>query len=213
MYRYPATRDKESPPAAPAPDLGRLAVSGHYIALRVGFAYPLEEDNALPASWVEHYTRAGLLMADPVMHWVHGSTGSIRWSALADRDSRGVLAQAAEYGLRFGLAVSILDPGPKGHRSWGSFARPDREFTDEEIALLEAYLRQRHESLAPPTNITRAELEALRLVKDGQRLKQIAWQLGVTEGAVKQRLKSARLKLEAKTGAEAISRATSFGLI
>lgn len=213
MYRYPASRDKEPTPEIPELDLGPLAPAGYYIALRVGFAYPVEEENALPASWIEHYTRAGLLMADPVLHWVYGSTGSTRWSALAGGDARGVLALAAGHGLRFGLAVCILDQGPSGHRSWGTFARPDREFTDEEAAVIEDHLRLRHEALAPPTNITRAEIEALRLVKDGQRLKQIAWQLGVTEGAVKQRLKSARIKLEAKTGAEAISRAASFGLI
>ena len=65
----------------------------------------------------------------------------------------------------------------------------------------------------PPRHITSAEIEALRLVKNGHRLKQVAHELGVTEGAVKQRLKNARLKLEAKTGAEAISRAAAFGLI
>jgi LuxR family transcriptional regulator len=81
------------------------------------------------------------------------------------------------------------------------------------MALLSAHLRARHDALAPPDNVTPAEIEALRLIKAGQRLKQIAWQLGVTEGAVKQRLKNARQKLEAKTGAEAISRATAFGLI
>ena len=79
--------------------------------------------------------------------------------------------------------------------------------------LLHAFVCARHEALCPPRNLTVAELEALRLLKGGQRLKQIAHELGVTEGAVKQRLKNARLKLNAKTGAEAISRAASFGLI
>ena len=81
------------------------------------------------------------------------------------------------------------------------------------VAALGSYVLARHGAMRPPQNITDAEIEAMRLVKSGHRLKQIAYQLGVTEGAVKQRLKNARLKLNAKTGAEAISRAAAFGLI
>lgn len=51
------------------------------------------------------------------------------------------------------------------------------------------------------------------MVKDGKRLKQIAHELGVSEGAVKQRLKNAKLKLGAATGAQAAARAAGFGLI
>jgi LuxR family transcriptional regulator len=115
--------------------------------------------------------------------------------------------------MRFGAVVSVLDPAPGMQRSFGTFAHSDREFTDAELDQLARYVRARHDAMRPPQNITDAEIEALRLIKDGQRLKQIAYQLGVTEGAVKQRLKNARVKLGAKTGAEAISRAATFGLI
>lgn len=198
---------------AAALDVTALAPAGHYLALRVSFHYPMTEVNALPVPWVEAYRSAGLMLADPVFRWVHTEVGAARWSALGASDARGVLALAAEHGLRFGLAVSVLDPGRGGPRSWGSFARADREIDDNEAALLEAYVRARHRAHCLPTNVTRAELDALRLLKSGQRLKQIAWSLGVTEGAVKQRLKSARTKLDARTGAEAISRASSLGMI
>lgn len=52
--------------------------------------------------------------------------------------------------------------------------------------------------MAPPTNLTKAELEALRMVKDGLLVKEIANILGVSEGAVKQRLRNAKSKLGAK---------------
>jgi LuxR family transcriptional regulator len=206
-------RPSEPARGAPALDLSEVAPVGHYLALRVGFAFPMEEVNALPNSWVEHYTRRSLMLWDPVMRWIYASTGGIRWSAIAIEDPRGVMAAARAHGLLFGAAVSILDAQAGGQRSFGCFVRDDREFEDDEIGALEAYVRGRHHALAPPTNITMAELQALRLIKDGQRLKQIAYELGVTEGAVKQRLKSARAKLSAKTGAEAISRAAAFGLI
>jgi DNA-binding CsgD family transcriptional regulator len=194
-------------------DLAELAPAGHYLALRIGFAFPLEEVNRLPAPWVEEYTRRGYALFDPLIRWVYSERGASRWSAIGQADVGGILARAAAHGLRFGAIVSVLDDGSGGHRSYGSIAHSDREFTDEEIERFAAFVRARHDALLPPRNITEAEIEALRLVKEGQRLKQIAFQLGVTEGAVKQRLKNARVKLSAKTGAEAISRAASFGLI
>ena len=200
-------------PGPLALDLAALAPSGHYLALRLGFAFPVEEVNALPPPWVEEYTRNGYAPFDPLMRWAYSEQGSIRWSEVSGSDPRGVLARARIHGLRFGAIVAVLDPSPHSQRSFGTFARPDREFSDEEVDLLGAHLRARHEAMRPPQNITDAELEALRLIKEGQRLKQIAYQLGVTEGAVKQRLKNARVKLSAKTGAEAISRAAAFGLI
>jgi len=70
-----------------------------------------------------------------------------------------------------------------------------------------------HIEMVPPTNLTAAELEALRMVKNGLLMKEIANLLGVTEGAVKQRLKNAKTKLGAKTSTHAATKATSFGLI
>lgn len=197
----------------PSINLSAMAPAGYYLALHIGFAFPKEEVNALPPAWVEHYTREGYLLADPVHRWLYDGEGLCRWSAIPFPDPRGILLAARDHGLVFGLAVSIRHAGPGGQRSFGTFARRDREFSDGESEALHAYVLSRHEALVPPRNITQAEIEALRLIKDGQRLKQIAFQLGVTEGAVKQRLKNARLKLEAKTGAEAISRAVTFGLI
>ena len=79
--------------------------------------------------------------------------------------------------------------------------------------MLHAYVKRRHAEMAPPKNLTMAELEALGMVKDGKRLKEIAFDLGVTEGAVKQRLKNAKTKLGAKTGTQAAALASQYGLI
>lgn len=190
-----------------------LAPAGYYVALRVGFAFPLAEHNALPASWVEHYTQNSFMVFDPVMQWVYRNHGTIRWSEIALPDPRGVLKDARRHGLHFGVAISFDDPGPKGQRSFGSFARADREYTDEEVEVLKRKLEWLHVAMAPPTNLTKAELEALRMVKDGLLVKEIANILGVSEGAVKQRLRNAKSKLGAKTGRQAVSAATGYGLI
>lgn len=194
-------------------DVKALSGSGYYIALRVGFAFPLEEVNALPAAWVEHYTKLRFMLHDPVIRWIYSNTGSIRWSDIDLPDPMRVMDQAQTFGLRYGAAVSCYDGNSEGQRSFGHFARSDREFTAEEIDSLYAYILKLHLEKAPPTNLTAAELEALRMVKDGLRLKQIAHELGVSEGAVKQRLKNAKSKLGAQTSAQAAAMVGDFGLL
>lgn len=194
-------------------DIVQLSPSGHYIALRIGFAFPMEELNALPGDWVEHYTKQRFMLFDPLVRWAYSNVGFCRWSDMTLDDPKRVIQQARSFGLRFGVTVAVMDSGSTAQRSFANFTRPDREFTDLEVKLLHAYMMRRHNETAPPTNLTRAELEALRMVKDGQRLKEIAHVLGVSEGAVKQRLKNAKLKLGAKTGSQAAALANQFGLI
>ena len=62
-------------------------------------------------------------------------------------------------------------------------------------------------------HLTAVELKTLGLVKNGLLMKEIASLLGVSESAIKQRLKNARLKLNAKTGPQAAARATMLGMI
>lgn len=194
-------------------DISKVATGGYYLALRVGFAFPMEEVNALPPEWVEHYTHERFMLHDPVIRWVYSNSGAIRWSEITLPDDRKVLRQAEQFGLRYGVAICCFDNNPEGQRSFGTFVRPDREFEDREIRGLTGLVNRLHYEKAPPTTLTMAELEALRMVKQGMRLKQIAHVLGVSEGAIKQRLKNAKIKLGAATGTQAATKASDFGLI
>ena len=194
-------------------EIEQLAPSGHYIALRIGFAFPMEEVNALPKDWVDFYTKQQFALFDPVLRWSYTNVGAIRWSAFDLEDPKRVILQAQSFGMRYGVTVSVFDSAVGDQRSFASFTRADREYTDLEMKLLQAYLLRRHNETAPPTNLTKAELEALGMVKDGKRLKEIAFELSVSEGAVKQRLKNAKLKLGAKTGTQAAALANQYGLI
>lgn len=193
--------------------LRTLAPSGHYIALRIGFAFPVEEINALPPDWIDHYTQNRFMLFDPVIRWAYTNVGITRWSELEHDDPKNILTQAQTFGMRYGVTVSVFDGNPEGQRSFASFARDDREFNELECKLLHAFIARRHLEMAPPKNLTMAELEALGMVRDGKRLKEIAHVIGVTEGAVKQRLKNAKLKLGAKTGSQAAALASQYGLI
>ncbi len=194
-------------------ELPGLAPAGYYIALRVGFAYPMDEHNAFPDAWVDHYTRNGFMLRDPAVRWAYANNGEIRWSALEEAESSEVLAHAARFGLRYGAVVSHATSEPKEQRSYGTFAREDREFTDEEISLLRFWVERLHDEMMPRVTLTDAETEALKLVKEGLRLKEIAWRLGVSEGAIKQRLAGAKKKLGAKTSSHAITLAVESRLI
>lgn len=194
-------------------EIGQLAPSGYYVALRIGFAFPMEEVNEFPPDWIMHYTKQRFMLFDPVVKWAYGNVGMIRWSEVPIEDPKKIVAQAQTFGMRYGATVSVFDSGADAQRSFASFTRSDREYTDLELKLLHAYLIRRHSETAPPTNLTKAELEALGMVKDGRRLKEIAYELSVSEGAVKQRLKNAKLKLGAKTGTQAAALASQYGLI
>jgi len=194
-------------------EIGQLAPSGYYVALRIGFAFPMEEVNAFPPDWISHYTKQRFMLFDPVVKWAYGNVGAVRWADLSDNDPKRIIAQAQTFGMRYGVTVSVFDSSADAQRSFASFTRSDREYTDLELKLLLAYLTRRHNETAPPTNLTKAELEALGMVKDGKRLKQIAYELSVSEGAIKQRLKNAKLKLGAKTGTQAAALANQYGLI
>ncbi|PZQ51419.1 MAG: LuxR family transcriptional regulator [Rhodovulum sulfidophilum] len=195
-------------------DFQALAPAGFYLAIRVGFAFPMVEHNQFPAGWVREYTTSGLMVRDPAMAWVYRNDGAARWSDLEAEDRAGVLTLAKGHGLMFGAAVGCRDSaGAGGQRSFGLFCRADREFDSAELARLRTLLLEAHREHDRPRNLTAAELETLGMVKNGLLMKEIAGMLGVSESAVKQRLKNARLKLRAKTGSQAAAKATMLGMI
>ena len=195
-------------------EISSLSPSGYHIGLRVGFSFAAVVENTFPPSWVTLYTQEAFFLDDPVVRWVHTHTGITAWEDLFENDPRGILRLAAHYGMRHGLAVSVLDEDDAtGTRSYGMFARKDRAFTESEGLALLAYIDLRHGQLSPPGNITDREIEVLVRVSQGQRLKVISYDLGVTEGAIKQRLKLAKNKLGAKTTTEAVAMARERGLI
>ncbi len=190
-----------------------FATSGFFIAYRVQFLRPEYEFNNLPRAWILKYTQQGLMMHDPVMRWIYANHGALGWSEVEDQDSFGVLADAASHGLNFGMAISMTDVSDPGIRSFGNFCRSDREFSPDETKEMSRRLELLFEDLEAPKDVTEAEIEALRLLKNGMLIKEVAFELGISEGAVKQRLKGAKTKLEARTTAHAVSVASNFGLI
>lgn len=107
------------------------SASGYAMGLHIEFTTPAYFFQSYPRAWLQHYSQAGLLVNDPTVSWCFENTGVCRWSDMDD--PHGILVQAAEYGMRYGI-VYATNSG--GSHSMSGFARSDREFVDAEIAEL-----------------------------------------------------------------------------
>ncbi|MGP3697969.1 LuxR C-terminal-related transcriptional regulator [Rhodobacter sp. NSM] len=189
-----------------------LAPGGCYVALRVGFLSPEEECNLFPSAWIRFYTVNSFGLRDPLTRWAATANGAVRWSAIHVPDEAGILASYRRHGLRFGCVVGFPARTARSRkRTFGIFARGDREMTNAEIATLRASLAELH---APNREaLTPSQAEVLRMLSEGVRYKEIAHRLGITEGAVKARFKAACDRLGARTAVQAANIAQRRGLI
>lgn len=190
--------------------LSEIAPMGYTVGLHIRFATPLVHKSTYPPAWVEYYNGHSYYLRDPLVFWGIGVEGTTRWSAIPLPDPFGVMRKAAVHGLNYGAVSSC---GPITSRSIVGIARSDREFADAELeALREATIRL-HITSKPPSELTKAQIEALRCVANGDRHSAAANMLGITESAFKARLQSARIRLEARTTSEAVRKAREYRLL
>lgn len=187
-----------------------LSPMGYSIGLHIRFSAPLMMFQAYDQSWLDYYTENGFVLRDPVVAWGFSATGWIRWSDDNIPDPFGIMKEAERFGLRYGVTISC---GPIKSRSIASFARADREYTDEEASMIEPIVNRLHHLTEPPDDLTKAQVEALRCIGGGLRHAAAAEKLGISESALKARISSARARLMARTTAEAIQRAKDYRLI
>lgn len=190
--------------------LQSCAPKGYAVGLHIRFAAPLITSHTYDEGWLQIYTARAYALRDPMVFWGLSCEGSTRWSEIALPDPFDIFAQAAEFGLKFGCAIAC---GPLTSRTIVGAAREDREFTDAEIARIQAIVWKMHEIARPPDELTKAQVEALKCIADGDRHIAAAARLGISESALKARLTAARLKLSARTTSEAIQRAKDYRLI
>ncbi len=190
--------------------LSLLAPAGYFVGLHIRFTAPLFTFQTYRQEWLDHYTENGYVLRDPMVAWGFSTTGTTRWSDPSVPDPFGIFVEAAQYGLKHGMTVSC---GPVKSRSIASFARADREFEDREIAAVATIVHRLHDVTEPPEELTKAQIEALRCIAGGDRFTAAAAKLGISESALKARITSARVRLMARTTAEAIQRAKDYRLI
>lgn len=190
--------------------LDQLAPMGYTVGLHIRFATPLIYKSSYPAAWVDHYNTHSYYLRDPLVFWGVGVEGTTRWSSIPLPDPFGVMKKAAAHGLTYGAVSSY---GPITSRSIVGISRADREFSDDELGALRELTIQLHIESKPPSELTKAQIEALKCVANGDRHSAAAEKLGITESAFKARLTSARIRLEARTTSEAIRKAREYRLL
>ncbi|MCP1170307.1 autoinducer binding domain-containing protein [Limimaricola litoreus] len=120
--------------------------------------------NCYPTGWVTSYAKQGLLMSDPTVRWAMSNEGALLWGDVDPGDDpRGVMPQAAEYGLRYGVTLSMVS----GARSFGGLAHPDRPFDEAEIGAMRTELARLHALTHDSVELdpaTRARLAELSIV-------------------------------------------------
>lgn len=190
--------------------LSELAPAGFSAGLHIRFASPLVYVRTYDEAWTKVYDENAYALRDPLVFWGLGVKGHTRWSAIKLPDPFNILGQARSHGLAYGAVVSC---GPITSRSIMGMAHGTREFTDEEIAKAVTIVNRLHIAAEPPTELTPAQIEALRLLADGDRHAAAAAKLGISESAFKARLQSARVRLGARTTAQALKKAREYQLI
>lgn len=191
-------------------DLSDQSPLGYYVALHIRFVSPLMTFQTYDQAWTDHYTQNAYGLRDPQVAWGISRTGASRWSEINLPDPFGIMVEAKSFGLKYGVIVSC---GPVTSRTIAGASRGDREFTEQEMAAISGVVLRLHHETEPPDNLTKAEMEALRIIASGERYAQGADTLGISESALKARLASARKKLFARTTAEAIQRAKEYRLL
>jgi LuxR family transcriptional regulator len=190
--------------------LAQIAPVGFFFALHIRFALPLLHHQTYPQGWTDRYTEEAFALRDPIIAWGFSQVGVARWSEIEIPDPFDILGQAAEHGMVFGFAVSC---GPMKSRTIASGARGDREFEDDEMSRFQGLIEQLHHLTEPPTSLTKAQIEALRRIAEGDRHAAAAARLNISESALKARLSAARTALLARTTTEAIQRARDYRLL
>lgn len=192
--------------------ISAIAPAGYYIGLRVGFYAPEAEINTFSPEWIEKYTIEALALFDPLRHWVLKNVGSKRWSGIGIAEPDTVMNLYRSYGCAYGVVIAIQNEKRGSKRSVAYFSRHDRELYDAEIMELNMILLAAHNEQAR-LRLTNAQREALIMFASGKRYKEIAYELSISESAVKARIKSAVRKLGATTTTQATAIAMKNGLL
>ncbi|HHS94249.1 MAG TPA: LuxR family transcriptional regulator [Rhodobacterales bacterium] len=190
--------------------LSDLAPKGYALGLHIRFSSAHLMIQTYDPRWAEIYTERGYMLADPTVFWGFGNDGAKRWSEIDLPDPHGILDQAGAFGLTYGIVVAH---GPTSSRTIGGFARGDREYLDSEMDEIIEIVARLHDTATPPEQLTPAQRMALRLIAKGKRHAEAAAILGISESALKARLRSARERLFVRTTAEAIQRAQEYNLL
>lgn len=121
-------------------ELATICDTGFAFALHIRFTRPNILYRTYPQAWIDRYSEKGMMIEDPVVLWGLRERGIVRWADLDDPN--GILAEAAQYGLKNGLTCSV---GPNSSRSISGFTRSSAPFTEAEAQYLLGVTQHLHD--------------------------------------------------------------------
>ncbi|MDO8986346.1 LuxR family transcriptional regulator [Cypionkella sp.] len=194
-----------------------IAPSGYILALNVRYMSPEFYHVTYPAEWVETYTRRRYVMFDPVVLWSVVGTGTKRWSEFSvagmKATSLRVLTEARAYGLNFGAMIVARNATADNEKCLISAARPDREFTDDELQTLNEIFQRLLAAVGKHAGLTASERSALQGLAEGLSQEEVANRDGVSKDTIKKRVERARKALGAANATQAVAIAVMKGLV
>jgi DNA-binding CsgD family transcriptional regulator len=167
-----------------------------------------------PVDWYWRYASQNHLARDPVIARLNHSPLPFRWSETyltAGREGRHVLDEAAEFGLKYGLAMAVHGEGSLGAVSIGArhYELSPREQAGLQLAAY--YLHGRIAGLRARgqqrtiRSLTPRERECLKWVAAGKTDWEISQILNIAEQTAHGYVQSALAKLGARTRAQAVA--------
>ena len=191
--------------------LEAIGPAGFVMGFGLRYGQPDYFLNRYPKAWTDKYEANYYFFGDPVTAWTISREGSMRWTNCGFPDPRGIMAEAAKHGLKYGATFVTLT-GSK--RSFLSISRSDRELTDIEMDGLMLKLKGWAQMFTrAKVALSDTELEALKMMHSGLRQSEAAEQLGLSVSGLKARLDSAQKKLGARNTTSAVSQAVRMNLI
>lgn len=186
--------------------------------------------STLPAAWVARYHDQNYAQIDPFFSHCGTTYRPISTGAAyldqhtsLSREQRGLISEAAEFGINAGFSSTVQIMGRKGFSGWNigsSLSRKDVDgLRSDREAMLRLAARHAHDVLMQAGAIpgkkilSPRELECMTLLAQGQRTKDIARSLSISTAAVELYLRNARRKLGATTREQSVAEATARGML
>ncbi len=178
-----------------------------------------------PASWVKRYLQMGYVNIDPVLREGFLRTLPFDWGELKISTAKEaeMLSDALAHGVGpYGLSIPVRNK--RGHRgllsmSFSGSARDWEHFRISSMRELVEIAHRVHKRVFSEQfgdvqlHLTSRELECLFWIARGKEAGDIAAILSISPHTIRDYLKSARHKLDCVTSTQAVSKATSLGLI
>jgi LuxR family transcriptional regulator, quorum-sensing system regulator CinR len=177
-----------------------------------------------PASWLKRYLEMGYNDVDPIVREGFRRTLPFDWSEIKlTVTEASFLADAAEHGIGpHGFSIPVISK--HGHRGLFSVSCSQSDLDwDDFLATGRSTLIQIANRLHRRVvvelfgenlpHLTARELECLRWIAIGKDTTEIATILSISPHTVRDYMKSVRYKLDCVTSAQAVSKATTLGLL